>query len=103
MSRVSFFLHHINWTLIDPYFFRNYFEVLAGCGPDPPPVTKDTFELTHEVLESLFNAPKSSKHEPGSMNWRNVVKKMESLGQKIDYPSEDPVKKQHIPGKRKTT
>ncbi|KAK1412757.1 hypothetical protein QVD17_34254 [Tagetes erecta] len=78
---------------------RNYFEVLAGCGPDPPPVTKNTFELTHEVLESLFNAPRSSKHEPGSMNWRNVVKKMESLGQKLDNPSDDPVKKQHIPAK----
>ncbi|KAJ0765283.1 putative Smr domain-containing protein [Helianthus annuus] len=78
---------------------RNYFDVLAGCGPQPPSGTKNTSELTHEVLESLFNAPKSSKHEPGSMNWRNVVKKMESLGQGLDYSPEDTVKKQHIPAK----
>jgi len=74
---------------------RNYFDVLAGCGSHPPSGTKTASELTQEVLESLFNAPKSSKHEPGSMNWRNVVKKMESLGQSLDYPSLDTVEKQH--------
>ncbi|KAK9065938.1 hypothetical protein SSX86_015340 [Deinandra increscens subsp. villosa] len=81
------------------FYRRNYFDVLAGCEPDPSSVTKNTYELTHEVLESLFNAPKSSKHDPQSMNWRNVVKKMESLGQSLDYPSEDTVKKQHIHAK----
>ncbi|KAI3806300.1 hypothetical protein L1987_22199 [Smallanthus sonchifolius] len=78
---------------------RNYYDVLAGYEPHPPSVTKNTSELTQEVLESLFNAPKTSKHEPESMNWRNVVKKMESLSQTLDYPSEDSVKKQHIPAK----
>ncbi|KAI3760403.1 hypothetical protein L1987_50798 [Smallanthus sonchifolius] len=78
---------------------RNYYDVLAGCGPHPPSVTKNRSELTQELLESLFNAPKSSKREPERMNWRNVVKKMESLGQTLDYPSEDTVKKQHIPAK----
>ncbi|XP_076936242.1 SMR domain-containing protein At5g58720-like isoform X2 [Bidens hawaiensis] len=77
---------------------RNYFNVLAGDGPHPSSVTKNTSELTQEVLESLFNTPKSSKHEPESMNWRNVVKKMESLGQGLDYASEDTVNKQHVPG-----
>ncbi|KAI3794378.1 hypothetical protein L1987_37009 [Smallanthus sonchifolius] len=52
---------------------RNYFDVLAGCGPHPPSVTKNTSELTQEVLESLFNAPKSLKHESESMNWRNAA------------------------------
>ncbi|KAL8115189.1 hypothetical protein AgCh_021863 [Apium graveolens] len=37
-------------------------------------------ELPWKVLESLFNTPKSSKHKPDTMNWRNVVKKMEALG-----------------------
>ncbi|KAI7757938.1 hypothetical protein M8C21_007674 [Ambrosia artemisiifolia] len=76
---------------------RNYFDVLAGSGPQPSPGTKNTYELTQEVLESLFNTPKSSKREPGSMNWRNVVKKMESLGQSFDSSSEDTVTKQHVP------
>ncbi|XP_076916103.1 SMR domain-containing protein At5g58720-like [Bidens hawaiensis] len=79
---------------------RNYFDVLAGDEPHPSSVTKNTSELTQEVLESLFNTPKSSKHEPESMNWRNVVKKMESLGQGLDYPFEDTVKNQPIPAIR---
>ncbi|KAJ4911082.1 smr (Small MutS Related) domain-containing protein [Raphanus sativus] len=33
-----------------------------------------------KVLESLFNVPRSLKHEPKAMNWRNVAKKMQSLG-----------------------
>ncbi|XP_013682721.2 SMR domain-containing protein At5g58720-like isoform X2 [Brassica napus] len=33
-----------------------------------------------KVLESLFNIPRSPKHEPKAMNWRNVAKKMQSLG-----------------------
>lgn len=74
---------------------RNYFDVLANCGNRPPPGPKTPSELTQDVLESLFNTRKSSKHEPGSMNWRSVVKKMESFGQMFDYPSEDTSKKQH--------
>ncbi|KAH0896411.1 hypothetical protein HID58_045979, partial [Brassica napus] len=36
--------------------------------------------LPQKVLESLFNIPRSPKHEPKAMNWRNVAKKMQSLG-----------------------
>lgn len=83
--------------------FRNYFDVLANnCGSGPPPGPKTSSELTQDVLESLFYTRKSSKHEPGSMNWRNVVKKMESFGQMLDYPSEDTTdttkKQQHVFG-----
>ncbi|KVH94087.1 protein of unknown function DUF1771 [Cynara cardunculus var. scolymus] len=74
---------------------RNYFDVLANCGTQHPSVPKTPSELTQDVLESLFNTRKSSKHEPDSMNWRNVVKKMESLGQMFDCPSDDTVEKQH--------
>ncbi|CAI9778711.1 unnamed protein product [Fraxinus pennsylvanica] len=43
-------------------------------------------ELPLEVLKSLFNmpTPKNAEHEPNTMNWRNVVKKMESLGQRLE-------------------
>ncbi|KAI3678497.1 hypothetical protein L6452_37792 [Arctium lappa] len=78
---------------------RNYFDVLANCGTQHPSVPKTSSELTQDVLESLFNTRKSSKHEPNSMNWRNVVKKMESLGQIYDYPSEDTAEKQHVSAK----
>lgn len=78
---------------------RNYFDVLAGFETQSPssPSPKNTSELTQDVLESLFNTrKKSSKHDPDSMNWRNVVKKMQSLGQSYDYSSEDTAKKQHV-------
>lgn len=78
---------------------RNYFDVLSGSGTHPSSSPRNASELPQEVLESLFNTRKSSKHEPSRMNWRNVVKKIESFGQTLDYPSEDTVKKQHIPAK----
>lgn len=44
--------------------------------------------VSRQVLESLFNIPKSSEREPDTMNWRNVVKQMESFAQKrIDHCS----------------
>ncbi|KAL0289941.1 UNVERIFIED_CONTAM: SMR domain-containing protein [Sesamum calycinum] len=43
-------------------------------------------ELPQKVLESLFNmpTPKTAEHEPNTMNWRNVVKKMTSLGHRFE-------------------
>ncbi|XP_073057919.1 LOW QUALITY PROTEIN: SMR domain-containing protein At5g58720 [Primulina eburnea] len=40
-------------------------------------------EIPQQLLESLFNmpTPKTAEHEPRTMNWRNVVKKMTSLSQ----------------------
>ncbi|XP_043724354.1 SMR domain-containing protein At5g58720 isoform X2 [Telopea speciosissima] len=43
--------------------------------------------LPQKVLESLFNIPKSAEHDPSSMNWKNVVKKMDSLGKGLDFHS----------------
>lgn len=37
-------------------------------------------EIPHKVFESLFKFPKSAEHDKDSMNWRNVVKKIQSLG-----------------------
>lgn len=65
---------------------RNYAEVLASseiCSPTTPR-TSD-FDPAQQVLEYLFKIPKSSEQEPSNMNWRNVVKKMESLGQGFDF------------------
>ncbi|GAB4859951.1 hypothetical protein Ancab_011430 [Ancistrocladus abbreviatus] len=42
----------------------------------------EELELPQKVLESLFNIPEGSEREPSTMNWRNVVKKMESFAQK---------------------
>ncbi|XP_056683651.1 SMR domain-containing protein At5g58720 isoform X2 [Spinacia oleracea] len=39
-------------------------------------------ELPRQVLESLFHIPKNSEEDPSIMNWRNVVKQMESFAQK---------------------
>ncbi|KAL5077199.1 hypothetical protein RYX36_016183 [Vicia faba] len=60
---------------------RNYAEVLTSSKANShisPGCTK--FELPQKVLESLFNIPKSSEHDKGTMNWRNIAKKMQSLG-----------------------
>lgn len=66
------------------YGFRSYSEVLATPHtPTSPRITKS--DLPQKVLESLFNvASKTPEHEPGTMNWKNVVKKMESLGPRFD-------------------
>ncbi|CAK8565930.1 unnamed protein product [Lathyrus sativus] len=60
---------------------RNYAEVLTSSKANShisPGCTK--FELPQKVLESLFNIPKSSEHDKGTMNWRNIAKKMQSMG-----------------------
>ncbi|XWS71576.1 hypothetical protein CRYUN_Cryun03dG0149700 [Craigia yunnanensis] len=58
-----------------------------GCSseaPLPSCLRSKESNLPQEVLNSLFSIPKSSKQEPNTMNWRNVVKKMQSLGPGID-------------------
>ncbi|KAK6235039.1 hypothetical protein SCA6_010376 [Theobroma cacao] len=66
------------------YGCRNYSKVLAGSEALPTCPRSNVSDLPHEVLASLFNIPKSSEQEPSTMNWRNVVKKMQSLGPGID-------------------
>jgi len=71
------------------YGCRNYAKVLANPeakSPTGPTITES--ELPQKVLESLFNVSKSPEYEPSTMNWRNVVKKLQSLGPGFDvYPS----------------
>lgn len=63
------------------YNSRNYFSALVGSKvPASVSAEVSESELPWKVLESLFNTPKSSEQKPDTMNWRNVVKKMEVLG-----------------------
>ncbi|XP_027190674.1 SMR domain-containing protein At5g58720 isoform X2 [Cicer arietinum] len=66
-------------------FGRNYAEVLTSSKANShisPGCTK--LELPQKVLESLFNIPKSSVRDKSTMNWRNIAKKMQSLGPGVD-------------------
>ncbi|KAK6935729.1 protein of unknown function DUF1771 [Dillenia turbinata] len=63
----------------------------ANAKPDP----------SQMVLESLFNISKSIEHEPSTMSWRNVVKKLEVLGHGFDSCSstiEEPRQNIHASG-----
>ncbi|XP_044504832.1 SMR domain-containing protein At5g58720-like isoform X2 [Mangifera indica] len=60
---------------------RNYSKVLSSEVSSKP---SGQFDLPQKVLESLFNISKSPEHEPNSMNWRNVVKKLQSVGPRFD-------------------
>ncbi|KAI8012847.1 SMR domain-containing protein [Camellia lanceoleosa] len=79
---------------------RNYSEVLTGSIVHSPTDPRSSeLELPQKVLESLFNMSKSSKHEPNAMNWRDVVKRMESVGQRFDYDPADATEPEHIHAK----
>lgn len=62
---------------------RNYSKVLTS-EVSSPTRSSGKFDLPQEVLESLFNISKSPEHEPNTMNWRNVVKKLQSVGPRFD-------------------
>ncbi|KAI4305255.1 hypothetical protein L6164_028630 [Bauhinia variegata] len=65
---------------------RNYAEVLSGSEAHCPISSGNIkSDLPQKVLESLFNIPQSAEHDKETMNWRNVVKKMQSLGPKFDF------------------
>ncbi|KAA3458577.1 SMR domain-containing protein isoform X3 [Gossypium australe] len=83
-----------------PLEFRNYSKVLASSEAMQPPCPRSNVSnLPQEVLDSLFKIPKSSEHEPSTMSWRNVVKKMQLLGPPIDFcPSTDAEPHQDIYG-----
>ncbi|KAF7816101.1 SMR domain-containing protein [Senna tora] len=62
-------------------FRRNYAEVLSGSEVQYPNSSGSVkSELPQKVLESLFDVHKSTEHEKDAVAWRNVVKKMQSLG-----------------------
>ncbi|EOA14860.1 hypothetical protein CARUB_v10028185mg [Capsella rubella] len=61
------------------YFQRDYARVLTE-DPFSTSQGSDELGLPQKVLESLFNIRQSPKQEPKTMSWRNVAKKMQSLG-----------------------
>ncbi|KAI3835891.1 hypothetical protein MKX03_035157 [Papaver bracteatum] len=65
---------------------RAYSEVLLSSKESrAKPVTTES--LPQVVLESLFNVPHSAEANPENMNFKNVVKKIESFGQKLGFHS----------------
>ncbi|XP_058109065.1 SMR domain-containing protein At5g58720 isoform X2 [Magnolia sinica] len=50
--------------------------------------------LPQKVLESLFNIPESSERKPDSMDWKKVIKTMESFGQGLEFRSSSTAKPQ---------
>ncbi|KAI3988896.1 hypothetical protein MKX01_016467 [Papaver californicum] len=65
---------------------RAYSEVLLSSKESRgKPVTTES--LPQVVLESLFNVPQSAEANPESMNFKNVVKKIESCGHKLGFYS----------------
>uniref|UniRef100_A0A7N0TGN0 DUF1771 domain-containing protein n=1 Tax=Kalanchoe fedtschenkoi TaxID=63787 RepID=A0A7N0TGN0_KALFE len=73
------------------YGNRSYFGVLSSDSNAPTGERTTELELPQAVLESLFKVPKSPNRDPHTMNWRKVVKKLESIG-KLSEPSEVPLK-----------
>ncbi|KAG8371497.1 hypothetical protein BUALT_Bualt13G0093800 [Buddleja alternifolia] len=67
--------------------FRNLSEVPESSETRYSTKTGNSeFELPQKVLECLFNmpTPKTAEHEPNTMNWRNIVKQITSLGQRSE-------------------
>ncbi|PHT78185.1 hypothetical protein T459_16237 [Capsicum annuum] len=78
---------------------RNQLKVPAGDSEHSSSSTAGNSgrQLPQEILASLFNmpTPKSAEQEPTTMNWKNVVKKMTSLGQRFGSSPNDIPASQH--------
>ncbi|XP_057473897.1 SMR domain-containing protein At5g58720 isoform X1 [Actinidia eriantha] len=86
------------WSM--SYHHRNYSEVLSSSEVRPHLGHGNLeSELPQKVLETLFNMPKNAEHEPHTMNWKDVVKKIESLGQRFEYDPADGAKPEHFHAK----
>ncbi|KAF8010613.1 hypothetical protein BT93_J1300 [Corymbia citriodora subsp. variegata] len=64
----------------NPWFIssecRNYFDVPSGRSIES--------NVSQEVLECLYKISKSPQHEPRTMNWRHVAKKMNTFGNELE-------------------
>ncbi|OAY82118.1 SMR domain-containing protein [Ananas comosus] len=65
------------------YDSRHYMKDL----PDSDIPTMGKSEMQHKILESLFGVTEYPKYEPNRMNWKKVVKKLESFGQGLEFNS----------------
>ncbi|XP_074295024.1 SMR domain-containing protein At5g58720-like [Silene latifolia] len=83
------------------YTGRNYADALLSSESSRKLAKKrsrtDKAELPQQLLESLFNMPKCAEHDPSTMNWRNVVKQMESFAHKrVELGTSDSLPQQMI-------
>ncbi|EXC01435.1 hypothetical protein L484_022006 [Morus notabilis] len=84
----NFFL--VFWFLVFPLNYlhnvmKNYAKVLATSEAQSPTTRRSTESvLSQKVLESFFKISKSTEYQPSTMNWRNVVNKLQSLGPQFD-------------------
>lgn len=62
-------------------------KVLTSSEGSPPISPSGDSDLSQKVLDSLYNISESPEHEPSTMNWRNVVKKLQLLGPQFDLQS----------------
>ncbi|XP_042015142.1 SMR domain-containing protein At5g58720-like [Salvia splendens] len=83
------------WFSGDLFWDDPKFPQSSGSRCKSEKVVKEA-ELPQKVLQSLFNmpTPKEAEQEPNKMNWRNIVKKMVSLGQ--GSKDENEQQQQHI-------
>lgn len=90
---------HPDPTTFNVFRFRNYVKALTSSDARPTSAKTTESDLSQEVLESLFNVAKSPEHEPSTMNWRNVAKKLQLLGPQFDgCPSSNAEQQQNIYG-----
>ncbi|KAM7256144.1 hypothetical protein ACFE04_011885 [Oxalis oulophora] len=79
-------LHDSIWSIDNG--LRSYAKVLTSSEAPRPTITRSNeSDMPYEVLESLFNISPSSEHEPSTMDWSKVVKKMQSLGPAMNFNS----------------
>ncbi|XP_030447304.1 SMR domain-containing protein At5g58720 isoform X1 [Syzygium oleosum] len=68
----------------NPWFIssecRNHFDVPSGRSIES--------NVSQEVLECLYKISKSPQHEPRTMNWRHVAKKMNTFGNELESHEE---------------
>ncbi|KAL6979103.1 hypothetical protein U1Q18_020768 [Sarracenia purpurea var. burkii] len=89
-------IQHNMWS--NGYHYRNYSEVLTTSDVHSLTVPRGSeLELAQNVLQSLFKIPKSAEHDPHNMNWRDLAKNMETLGQGTEC--DDAADPEHIHAK----
>ncbi|KAH7682435.1 Smr domain-containing protein [Dioscorea alata] len=67
------------------YVCRDYTSVFTGSKVQPLPGSIEKTDMQQKILESLFSIPGSQKHDPKCMDWKNVVKKVESFGKGLEF------------------
>ncbi|KAM0944438.1 putative Smr domain-containing protein [Dioscorea sansibarensis] len=87
------------------YVCRDYTSVFAGSKEQTLPGSLGKTDIQQKILESLFSIPDRQKYDPKCMDWKNVVKKVESFGKGLEFccasgkQSPPDTKKDHVGNK----